>query len=625
MESKDSEAAGLLSPDLAMLTASSGGTKAFLDRMTRNRTSAGLEISKEESDGHHATVHCVITLGDGRAVDEKMQLIKKDSRWLITIDQEREKARLLKQIETNARTLLVALEKNDFETVFPLDRDYLDEIAMITSQKPKPLWPELVDKEFKSWKARFLADQKLWQKDWPPSAPEGRRLNEVVGLASLMKWLPRWQIIEVKESGVSQYRKGQWIPVFAVYVTFEFNGVHPLLKINPKIAGEGSKSLKSGILQLSFDSNGLWLGRADLVEVGRFYREDEHPSTVASGTTNGPVISTRPIVDVAIQTFVLEVEETTQKPAVASGAMTPPSETTSPTGGVAPDSSSPNPVSGGKQEEKTHFEDRSAKSGTPVDGNPVASVATSGGTDSEKQTKAMRQRESGNSADSAWAVIERAIKLTGGKGAWGAKTGLKTRSEGRFVDSGSSSLAYAAETHLQIPDRLRNQMKVNRSKSGPEQVLLVLDGETGWRRSGSRVQKLPSSALAEIREETYGANLLWLMSRADRAVFDATLLGDQTLNGQTLTGVEVTSQGHARVGLFFDKDTGLLMRRVQSLPAGEGRYILQETSYSEYKEFDGLKLATKFSVSRNGRYYAEARLLDAGFSAASDSGLFARP
>ena len=381
----------------------------------------------------------------------------------------------------------------------------------------------------------------------------------------------------------SQFRKGQWIPVFTVSVTVEFKAENLSPQMQSKDSGEKAGHLKSGVLELDFDSNGLWLGRAEFVEARCAYWEEKpSPSTPTETTASLP-------------------------PPTASPATPPPATET-------PIVSSPEPATPVVAAIPVPVKPPPTEEPPPAERIAPAELLNQPAT----QPAEVKPR-------SAWEVIERAIEVTGGKYAWSEMRALHTKSQGTLLWPGTNSFTYAADTSLQMPDRIRNQMKINRSATQPDEVLVVVDGSQGWEQTGSRVRKLPMTTLAEAREESYGANLLWLMSLRGRAGFILTLLGESVSNDQTLVGVLVTSQGHAEVKLYFDKDTGLLTKRVQSLPTAGRARILQEASYEEYRDFEGLKLATKFSVSRDGKRYAEVKMLDADFSTGFDDRLFVRP
>jgi len=115
------------------------------------------------------------------------------------------------------------------------------------------------------------------------------------------------------------------------------------------------------------------------------------------------------------------------------------------------------------------------------------------------------------------------------------------------------------------------------------------------------------------------------MSLGSREDFNLTLLGEERLNGKAVLGVQVASPRHRQVKLLFDSNTHLLVGMEQTIPVATGKEPLQRTIYNEFKNFDGLTLATKIAVFRDGSKYAEAMLLDASFGQEHDKSLFAKP
>ena len=65
-------------------------------------------------------------------------------------------------------------------------------------------------------------------------------------------------------------------------------------------------------------------------------------------------------------------------------------------------------------------------------------------------------------------------------------------------------------------------------------------------------------------------------------------------------GVKVSSKKHRDLKMFFDKETGLLVKTEHTLEDG-GKELVQEEYYSEFKETDGYKRPTKLLVFRKGK------------------------
>ena len=87
--------------------------------------------------------------------------------------------------------------------------------------------------------------------------------------------------------------------------------------------------------------------------------------------------------------------------------------------------------------------------------------------------------------------------------------------------------------------------------------------------------------------------------------------------------VQGTGSGGALLSLYFDSETGLLVRQVRSVPSPVGRLPTQ-VDYADYREVAGVKLPFRWTVTwLDGRSTIE--LKDVRPNAAIDPGRFTRP
>jgi hypothetical protein len=77
--------------------------------------------------------------------------------------------------------------------------------------------------------------------------------------------------------------------------------------------------------------------------------------------------------------------------------------------------------------------------------------------------------------------------------------------------------------------------------------------------------------------------------------------------------------------LFFDKESGLPVKMVATVPGFQGDEFTQETTYSNYKEFDGVKRPTKSASKRNGENFMEVEITDVKVLDKADPKAFAEP
>ena len=62
--------------------------------------------------------------------------------------------------------------------------------------------------------------------------------------------------------------------------------------------------------------------------------------------------------------------------------------------------------------------------------------------------------------------------------------------------------------------------------------------------------------------------------------------------------------------LLFDKESGLPVRLEAKVIDFRGEEFTQQTTYSDYKEFDGVKKATKIESKRDGEKFIEQEIIE---------------
>ena len=77
--------------------------------------------------------------------------------------------------------------------------------------------------------------------------------------------------------------------------------------------------------------------------------------------------------------------------------------------------------------------------------------------------------------------------------------------------------------------------------------------------------------------------------------------------------------------LSFDKETGLLLKLAATVMGFQGDDVTQETTYSDYKDFDGVKRATKVETKRDGNPFTKMVYSDFKLVEKPEARTFAEP
>ena len=141
-------------------------------------------------------------------------------------------------------------------------------------------------------------------------------------------------------------------------------------------------------------------------------------------------------------------------------------------------------------------------------------------------------------------------------------------------------------------------------QKAPNKVLLVItnpdgsvvnqgfNGTTGWIKTPTEQRELSSGELASARQQAELFSALTLKEQ----LTNLRAGGKQKVNDRDAYVVVGTNASKRRERLFFDAETGLLVRRVVLNPTALGIDPVQ-TDFSDYRAVDGVKLPFMIEIS----------------------------
>ncbi len=171
-------------------------------------------------------------------------------------------------------------------------------------------------------------------------------------------------------------------------------------------------------------------------------------------------------------------------------------------------------------------------------------------------------------------------KYTEALGGSAAIEKLQTRSmKGTWLTSSGITLGY--EVYQTAPNKIYTVLNT------PRQGVIErgFDGQIGWEKSDRGLRDFQEPELSFFRRYPDLLKDIKLQGQFTRISFG----GKDTINGKdvyVLRGQGVDGKGER---LYFDSQTGLLLRRVTSMPTIVG-LIPEQVDYDDYRDVDGLKL-----------------------------------
>jgi hypothetical protein len=227
-------------------------------------------------------------------------------------------------------------------------------------------------------------------------------------------------------------------------------------------------------------------------------------------------------------------------------------------------------------------------------------------------------------------VIDKAIKALGDEAALRNAKAASWRSKGTLYAMGAE-LPFTAKWTVQWPQKTRMEfdldvagMKVN--------FTLVYDGAQGWIKINDMLMDMDPDRLKEQKETAHLTQVSRLLVLQDKA-YTLTSLPEAKVKDKPAVGVKVSHKDYREIQLFFDKDTGLLVKSAMRAKTDQGEDVNQETFYSDYqdvkdpKEKDKklFKVPMKILIQRDGQTYVDSQTLDYSVVDKLDDKLFEKP
>jgi hypothetical protein len=228
-----------------------------------------------------------------------------------------------------------------------------------------------------------------------------------------------------------------------------------------------------------------------------------------------------------------------------------------------------------------------------------------------------------SSVGDAKAIIDKAIKASGVQTKFKAQTWFE---KGTSYDTGTPQ-PYTAEFAMQFPDQFR-------LRKGD--TILIVDRDKGWLVGGNTTKEMTREQVASQKENLYGAWVSSLLPLKDKG-FTFAPLDESKVDDRAVVGVKVSSKGHKDVLLYFDKTTNLLAKAAQTIQAEDvwggfvGRgptnptVVKHEAFYSDYRAVQGVQVAMKVVIKRDGKLFVESEKHDIQLVDKLDDKEFGKP
>ena len=228
-----------------------------------------------------------------------------------------------------------------------------------------------------------------------------------------------------------------------------------------------------------------------------------------------------------------------------------------------------------------------------------------------------------SAGDDPRTVIAKAIAAQGGEGKLASVRAGRSTMRGTLFD-GNREIAFTGEQSIQLPGQIKIALTL---KTAPKttKIVEVIDGDKGWISIDGQVKEADASSLARARQLLYLSRITRLTPLLGEKEFELTALEESKVNDRPTAGVKVVSKGQKDVGLYFDKETGLLVKVEYPTRNNQDREVTQEDLFSDYAEFGGIKLPRKNVSFQDGKKLVDVEIVNARFPDSIPSSEFGKP
>jgi hypothetical protein len=206
------------------------------------------------------------------------------------------------------------------------------------------------------------------------------------------------------------------------------------------------------------------------------------------------------------------------------------------------------------------------------------------------------------------AVIDKAVAALGGAAKLNAAKAITWKSKGKLHLNDSEN-SVSTKVTAQGIDHYRQEFE-GEYNGAPIKGVTILNGDKGWRKFGEETNPLEDQALANQKRVAYLQLVPELPTLLRGEGFKVEAAQEDKVGGKPAAVLKVTAPDGKDFQIYFDKDSGLPLKVTAKVANRQGNESEQETTFADFKDFDGIKRATKIETKRNGKKFIESEVTD---------------
>lgn len=219
------------------------------------------------------------------------------------------------------------------------------------------------------------------------------------------------------------------------------------------------------------------------------------------------------------------------------------------------------------------------------------------------------------------AVIDKAIIAVGGETKLAKFKAQSCIDKGTvYIREGNIGRPYAQKHTVQWPLQSRYDGVVS-------EYTTVLNGDKGWIKGSNGTEEMSPDLLGLYKDGQYARWVAYRLPLKDKG-FTFSPVDESQIDNLDAIGVRVSRKNHPDINLFFDKQSGLLVKNKYITTFTQDDNVVNmnvEELYADYCEVEGVKIPMKIVTKRDGKVWRESSFTDVILLDALDDNVFAKP
>jgi hypothetical protein len=226
--------------------------------------------------------------------------------------------------------------------------------------------------------------------------------------------------------------------------------------------------------------------------------------------------------------------------------------------------------------------------------------------------------------DDLQAVIDKAIRAHGGAEKIDKHKAGHVKSKGT-VDVNGMTIGYTEEATYHLPNKFKSLQQLDINGMAVK-VLIGYNGTKAWINvNGMDVDMMLDKIADLMKDQAYLSEVTRLTVLKNKD-YELSSLGESKVQDKPAVGVRVSRKGHKDINLFFDKDSGLLLKfEHRTTDFNTMQEVNEERIITEYQDKDGLKEPKKALVNRDGKKYIDVEVVEVKYLDDIDDTQFSKP